>query len=204
MRQYVCYGFCLSAFLVLVWWANPSQPLVSDGSDNRIHGVTVPIAPEVTLGSNWWRVGDWANGYIRTASPTRTPVEDTGGGVVWGGEVNTAALQSPYQEERLALYEMVCETFADDPWMCGHVVWAESIGDWAAQPEDPLYWHRVVYGPYVSPTCDRGLMQINCVHARRFTEHGWDYYVDAYDPVKNLVIAREIYNDQGCAGWSTC
>jgi len=60
----------------------------------------------------------------------------------------------------------------------------------------------VVYGPYVSRTNDRGLMQVNAVHAGKFAERGWDYWTDAYDPMKNLTVAREIYDTQGLRAWS--
>jgi hypothetical protein len=82
--------------------------------------------------------------------------------------------------------------------MASHVVWAESMGDWAG-----ANWRCNVYGPCVSPTCDRGLLQINCIHAGKFAAHGWDYYVDAFNPERNIVIAREIYDDQGIGAWTT-
>jgi len=59
----------------------------------------------------------------------------------------------------------------------------------------------VVYGPTVSPTRDRGIAQINEVHAEKFTRRGWDYYTDAFVPARNLTIAEEIYLDQGFGPW---
>ena len=100
---------------------------------------------------------------------------------------------------RQALADLVASYFPDAPIFATHIVWAESMGDWAGDR-----WVCYVYGPCVSPTGDRGLMQINQIHAGKFAAHGWNYWTDAYDPVKNLVIAREIYDAQGCQAWASC
>lgn len=91
-----------------------------------------------------------------------------------------------------SLEALVLSFFPDDPFMV-EIARRESIN----------FRSDVVYGPTVSPTDDRGLMQINAIHAGRFANHGWDYYVDAYDPARNLTIAREIYDTQGPGAWTT-
>jgi hypothetical protein len=61
-----------------------------------------------------------------------------------------------------------------------------------------------VYGGEWSRTGDCGLMQINWAsHADRFATRGWGSK-DCFDPAKNLVIAREVYDDDGCGAWTTC
>lgn len=69
--------------------------------------------------------------------------------------------------------------------------------------ESANFRRDIVFGPTVSPTNDRGISQINAVHAGRFTKRGWDYYVDAFVPERNLAVAEEIYLDQGWSPW-TC
>jgi hypothetical protein len=82
--------------------------------------------------------------------------------------------------------------------MASHVVWAESMGDWAGSN-----WRCNVYGPCWSPTQDCGLGQINIIHAAKFTAHGWNIYVDCFVPERNIVIMREIYDAQGLSAWTT-
>ena len=62
----------------------------------------------------------------------------------------------------------------------------------------------VVYGPTVSRTNDRGVAQINVIHAWRFAEKGWDYFVDAFVPERNLAVAWDIYvsRNYSFAAWS--
>jgi len=113
--------------------------------------------------------------------------------------VASSVVQAPVDRDRAELAELVASFFPDAPIFSEHIVWAESMGDWAGDR-----WTCYVYGPCVSPTGDRGLMQINQIHAGRFAAHGWDYWTDAFDPVKNLTVAREIYDDQGCRAWASC
>lgn len=50
-----------------------------------------------------------------------------------------------------------------------------------------------------SPTCDRGLMQINCIHADLV-----NYDLDAlYDPATNIRVAYSVYQSKGWLSWST-
>lgn len=100
--------------------------------------------------------------------------------------------------ERLALAALVAAAFPDAPLMASHVVWAESMGDWAGSN-----WRCNVYGPCWSPTQDCGLGQINIIHAAKFTAHGWNIYVDCFVPERNIVIMREIYDAQGLSAWTT-
>lgn len=51
----------------------------------------------------------------------------------------------------------------------------------------------------LSTTCDRGLMQINCVHADMV---GGDL-TKLYDPTTNIQIAYRIYSAHGWSAWST-
>jgi len=50
---------------------------------------------------------------------------------------------------------------------------------------------------------ERGVFQLHPIHAGRFKAHGWAYQ-DAYDPVKNIVVAHELYLDQGWRPWFIC
>lgn len=101
------------------------------------------------------------------------------------------------------LAALVGNVFPDNAYMATHVVWAESIGDWNAPPHDPDRWRCYVYGPCWSPTTDCGLMQTNIVHADRYAAHGWDITTDCFVPERNLVIAREVYDDSGGTAWTT-
>ena len=90
-----------------------------------------------------------------------------------------------------SLEALVLATFPDDPYMVE-----------VARRESVNFRPDVVYGPTVSPTDDRGILQINAIHAGKFAARGWNYYVDAFDPAKNLAIAREIYDAQGPGAWA--
>lgn len=50
----------------------------------------------------------------------------------------------------------------------------------------------------------RGVFQLEPVHHARFEAHGWSFYPDAMDAAKNIVIAGELYADQGCVPWRYC
>ena len=131
------------------------------------------------------------------------PVPADGGEPVRAPETPVQEAEVPLAQgedlaERLALYAMVLATFPDAPIMANRVVWAESIGDWN------LNWRCTVYGGCWSPTSDCGLMQTNEIHAGRYAAHGWNIYVDCFDPVKNLVISREIFDAAGGPSpWTT-
>lgn len=49
-----------------------------------------------------------------------------------------------------------------------------------------------------------GTAQIAPVHAWRFEQHGWDYWQDGADPVKNIAIAYEIFTEQAWVPWPIC
>ena len=84
----------------------------------------------------------------------------------------------------------------------------------AVFPEAPVFWigvfrcesvgfrPDVVNGPHVSRTGDRGLPQINEIHAWRYEARGWDYYAAPRDVGHDLAIAREIADQQGSRAWS--
>jgi len=76
------------------------------------------------------------------------------------------------------------------PWPCDQAVRVFACESVNFRPD-------VVYGPTVSPTNDRGISQTNAVHAGKYAARGWDYYTDAFDPVKNLTVAYQIYEDNG-------
>lgn len=96
-----------------------------------------------------------------------------------------------------ALALLVRQTFPDDERMWRHVVWAESIGDWNPN------WECTVYGGCWSVTGDCGLMQIHwSAHYDKFIRRGWTE-ADCFNPVKNLEIARIIYDTQGPGAWTT-
>jgi len=59
----------------------------------------------------------------------------------------------------------------------------------------------VVYGPETGSLGERGLMQLHPIHAWRFERRGWTWD-DAFDPAKNLAIARELYDEQGVRPWA--
>ncbi len=51
----------------------------------------------------------------------------------------------------------------------------------------------------LSRTCDRGLMQINCIHARRVNGN----LALLFDPDTNIKVAYLIWSNQGWRPWST-
>jgi soluble lytic murein transglycosylase-like protein len=54
--------------------------------------------------------------------------------------------------------------------------------------------------PYaVSPTCDRGLMQVNCIHADLVSGN----LSALYDPATNIAVAYKIYSGAGWSAWTT-
>lgn len=82
-------------------------------------------------------------------------------------------------------------------------------------PEAPAFWIAVfrcesvryrpdvVYGPHVSRTGDRGIAQLNEIHAGRFAARGWDYYAVPRSPAQDLAIAAEIAGESGSRPWSS-
>lgn len=50
----------------------------------------------------------------------------------------------------------------------------------------------------LSQTCDRGLMQISCIHADMVSSLG-----TLYDPTTNIAVAWKIYSANGWRAWST-
>jgi hypothetical protein len=80
--------------------------------------------------------------------------------------------------------------------MGDHVVWHESLN-----LNNPVgLWREYVYGGAMSASGDCGLMQINWPsHADKFYAHGW-VLKDCFIPERNLVIAREVY-DNASGGW---
>lgn len=118
---------------------------------------------------------------VPTPVPTPTPAP-------------TPAPVPPSEREALAI--LVHQTFPDDLYMGGYVVWAETLSR-----DD---WRDYVYDGKMSVTNDCGLMQTNWYwHSEKYAAHGWTL-ADCFVPEKNLVVAREIYNDAGCGAWSTC
>ena len=85
----------------------------------------------------------------------------------------------------------------------------------AVFPEAPAFWigvfrcesvgfkDDVVNGPHVSATNDRGIAQVNAIHAGKYAARGWDYYGTPRDVGHDLAIAREIADQQGSRAW-TC
>lgn len=51
----------------------------------------------------------------------------------------------------------------------------------------------------LSPTCDRGLMQINCIHADMVNGN----LETLFNPTTNIQVANRVYLSQGWRGWST-
>lgn len=99
--------------------------------------------------------------------------------------------------KREGLVALVHETFPDDPYMGNVVVWRETLN----YPDG--VWQGYVYGETWSVTSDCGLLQVHWPsHYEKFTARGWTQQ-DCFDPVKNLVIAREIYDESGPSAWTT-
>lgn len=121
---------------------------------------------------------------LAIADPTRVPIptrQVSGVGAVGGSVDNAGALEG-----------LICSF----QWDCARATSIFACESVHFRPD-------VVYGPTVSATNDRGISQTNAIHAWRYTEHGWDYYTDAFDPEKNLIVAHEIYVDGGGFGpWS--
>ena len=51
----------------------------------------------------------------------------------------------------------------------------------------------------LSQTCDRGLMQVNCIHADMVNGD----LSELYDPATNISVAHKIYSAHGWEAWST-
>lgn len=50
---------------------------------------------------------------------------------------------------------------------------------------------------------DAGLVQINCIHRDSFTQLGWQWPADAFNPILNLHFAAMLYdNGKGCKHWA--
>lgn len=107
---------------------------------------------------------------------------------------------------RAELASMVYATFPESPYMAEHVVWAESMGDQFLDDDNgngQADWIDYVYGGRWSATEDCGLMQLHWpVHDEKFYDRGWTA-ADCFDPVKNLAIAREVFDGQGPGAWTT-
>lgn len=50
----------------------------------------------------------------------------------------------------------------------------------------------------LSPTCDRGLLQVNCVHVGKVGGN----LAALFDPATNIRVAYQIYSTQGIGAWS--
>lgn len=49
---------------------------------------------------------------------------------------------------------------------------------------------------------DAGLVQINCIHRDSFTQLGWSWPADAFNPILNLHFAAMLYDGgKGCKHW---
>lgn len=141
---------------------------------------------------------------IRASEPRRAPVVATPtvappveapppAAPVYEAPVASSVVQAP--SDRMELANLVASYFPDDGRMSGHVVWAESMGDWAGEK-----WRCYVYGPCMSPTGDCGLMQVHWpIHGGKF---GWDLS-QCFDPVRNVQVARQIYDSQGPCAWAS-
>jgi hypothetical protein len=128
------------------------------------------------------------------ATPAPTPIP-TPAPLVYAAPVASSVVKPPPDADRASLANLVASYFPDDSRMASHVVWAESMGDWAGER-----WRCYVYGPCMSATSDCGLMQIHWpVHGGKF---GWDLS-QCFDPVRNVQVARQIYDGQGPCAWAS-
>lgn len=77
-------------------------------------------------------------------------------------------------------------------------VWAwdceEAIDVFRCESDD--FRPDVVYGPTEGAAGERGIAQLAPVHAQRFYRRGYTW-ADAFDPVRNLEVAHELYTDYG-------
>lgn len=102
-------------------------------------------------------------------------------------QVETPAPQSPVAQEQVTQgCDSYRNTFAEYSWDVNTAIAickAESNGNTNA----------------ISPTQDRGLMQINSIHADMVNGN-----LDAlYDPSTNISVAARIYGGRGWSAWST-
>lgn len=111
---------------------------------------------------------------------------------------------APLTRDQLAA--MVYAAFPGDPRMAEHVVWAESMGDWATGDKNVngvTDWIDYVYGGVFSVTGDCGLLQTNRIHAGKYEALGYDWPAACFDPSANLAVAQIIYDTQGPQAWSS-
>jgi len=114
-------------------------------------------------------------------TPTPEPLEPT-----------PVPIPTPTPQVYHGLEALVAEFFpeAPDTWIA--IFRCESVN----------FREDVVYGPHISRSGDRGLPQINELHAWRYMDRGWEYYTAERDPLKDLTIAREIADERGTQPWS--
>lgn len=185
--------------------------LLGDGAERR---AAQPLPQLVQIGAAHedheddiikplWLAGGTAAGVATdvagTPTPPGTPVPPPAAPVV----THTLPPGAPVQEgidmaERMELAELVRAAFPGDPYMYEHVVWAESLGDWAGDR-----WRCYVYGPCWSPTGDCGLLQTNRVHAPKYEALGYPMDVGCWIPAVNILVAQMIYAAQGPGAWTT-
>jgi soluble lytic murein transglycosylase-like protein len=72
--------------------------------------------------------------------------------------------------------------------------------DWNVDVAEAICQAESGGNPYAySSTCDRGLMQVNCIHSDMV---GYDLS-SLYSPTTNIRVAHKIYSAHGWTAWST-
>lgn len=131
---------------------------------------SVARTPKVTLDKS-------VTGSKLVAAPTLQPP------TVSTRPVQTVAAQVTTFASGCSTYDSLFRQYAWDVSVAEAICEAESSGN-----------------PYaLSTTCDRGLMQINCVHSDMVQGD----LTALYDPTTNIAVAWKIYSADGWSPWST-
>lgn len=107
-----------------------------------------------------------------------------------GKQTPPALAQASEPKETVTTYKSGCSTYDS---IFRSYTWDVSVAEAICEAESSG-------DPYqLSSTCDRGLMQINCIHSDMV--HG--ALSSLYNPTTNIAVAYKIYSANGWSAWTT-
>lgn len=137
-----------------------------------------------------------------TSTTTSVPIEVLVAGVDFAGLEQWRIDLARAEHGRCGeWYELALEAdWSPEDWpQLSRIMWRESRCT-------PTAWNGRVPAADWQPGSgcpDAGLVQINCVHRQSFTELGWQWPQDAFDPLLNLHFAAMLYDHgRGCKHWA--